>query len=278
MPLNTLKRNRFLSFFRRTYYASTYYNRKYGQILRWGITSREDTNFTYDLTEANIIYLAQTISVVTGIDYKTILEYINEARTDEALKQFIAETIKKSSFRGSADLNIFFGRRLGWYAIARAIKPKITVETGVDKGMGSVLLCAAIQRNQKEGFSGRYIGTDINPRAGYLLSGPYADFGKILYGDSIQSLTELKERIDLFINDSDHAADYEFREYLAIKDKLSKNAVVLGDNSHISNKLSLFSIENGRCFLFFREQPRDHWYPGAGIGISFTKKCTDVSQ
>ena len=34
-------------------------------------------------------------------------------------------------------------------------------------------------------------------------------------------------------------------------------------------KLSVFSKENGRKFIFFKEQPLNHWYPGAGIGISF---------
>lgn len=46
-----------------------------------------------------------------------------------------------------------------WYAIARSIKPKILVETGVDQGMGAVVLCAALAR--------RYYGTDINSDAGY---------------------------------------------------------------------------------------------------------------
>lgn len=29
-------------------------------------------------------------------------------------------------------------------------------------------------------------------------------------------------------------------------------------------------------FLFFAERPRDHWYPGAGIGIAFRKQPTAV--
>ncbi len=31
----------------------------------------------------------------------------------------------------------------------------------------------------------------------------------------------------------------------------------------------LFTREIGRNFLFFREEPKSHWYPGAGIGIFF---------
>jgi len=47
--------------------------------------------------------------------------------------------------------------------------------------------------------------------------------------------------------------------------------LILGDNSHVTNKLLKFSIENDRNFVLFREEPKDHWYPGAGIGISFPK-------
>ena len=77
--------------------------------------------------------------------------------------------------------------------------------------------------------------------------------------------------IDLFINDSDHLASYEYQEYQTIKNKLSPKALILGDNSHVTNKLLKFSIENDRNFVLFREEPKDHWYPGAGIGISFPK-------
>jgi predicted O-methyltransferase YrrM len=247
----------------------SYYNKKYIQILKWGINSRETANYTYDLTEGNILYLAQTISVVTQVDSAKIIEYINEARNNTLLKEHIISETAKSPLKEYADLRVDFGRRLGWYAFARVLKPKIIVETGVDKGMGSVLLCSALLKNKEEGFEGRFFGTDINPEAGYLLSGVYREVGEILYGDSITTLSKFTDKIDLFINDSDHSADYEYQEYLTIKDKISENAILLGDNSHATDKLAIFSNETKRSFLFFREEPSGHWYPGAGIGISF---------
>lgn len=90
-----------------------------------------------------------------------------------------------------------------------------------------------------------------------------------MYEDSIGSLNGLDKKNDLFINDSDHSADYEFREYLTIQDQLSPKAFVLGDNSHCTNKLSTFARTTGHNFLFFQENPKDHWYPGGGIGIAF---------
>ena len=255
---------------KRVLYAMSYYNKKYPQILKWAINSKETANYTYDLTECNILYLASTISVITNVDRDQIVAYINEARNDKALKEHILNETMKSPLREYADLRVDFGRRLGWYAFVRVLKPKIIVETGVDKGMGSVLLCSALLKNRDEGFEGRFFGTDINPEAGYLLSGVYSKMGKILYGDSIQSLLQFNDKIDLFINDSDHSSDYEYREYVTIKDKMTENGVILGDNSHSTDKLAIFSYETKRKFLFFLEEPRGHWYPGAGIGISFT--------
>jgi len=89
---------------------------------------------------------------------------------------------------------------------------------------------------------------------------------------SISSLLAFTTKIDLFINDSDHSADYEYNEYSTIKDLIDENSIILGDNSHCTNKLSQFSLENSRDFIFFNEVPLNHWYPGAGIGISYIKK------
>lgn len=258
--------------FRRIINATKYYNYRYRQIIKWGFSSRENTNFTYTLTPANIYYLAKTISVVVGVDYLKILDYINEIETDSVLKQNISEATKKSTLNKEADLEVHFGRRIGWYAFARALKPKIIIETGVDKGLGSVVLCAALLKNKEEGFEGRYYGTDIIHSAGYLLSDKYKEVGEILYGDSIQILSQFEKPIDLFINDSDHSSEYEYQEYLTIKSKISEKAVILGDNAHSTDKLALFSSETNRDFLFFNEVPLHHWYPGAGIGISFIKK------
>lgn len=237
----------------------------------WLFKSREFTNFTYDLTPNNKRYLASLIASITNKNYHEIMDYIQEIDNNFVLKQHIETITKKSSERFVADSEARFGRRIGWYAFVRAIKPKIVVETGVDKGIGSCVLTAALIKNKEEGYEGYYYGTDINPDAGYLLSGKYKEYGEVLYGDSIESLKNLSQRIDIFINDSDHSAEYEAKEYETILDKLSPQAIVLGDNAHVSDKLLNFSLSTGRQFIFFQEKPYKHWYPGAGIGIAFKR-------
>jgi len=251
---------------RRLRFATRYYRGVPARILNWALYSYEDSNFSYDITAHNRAYLAATVAVVTGVGIDQARQFIAEPDSD--VREYVARKLAALRIR-DIDKEPAFGRRLGWYAIARALRPRLIVETGVDRGLGSVLLCAALKRNAEEGSPGRYYGADINPAAGALFDKPWSDYGEILYGDSLESLRKLRGPVDLFINDSDHSAEYEYREYQTIKPLLSERASILGDNAHSNDMLLRFSEENGRRFLFFREQPRAHWYPGAGIGISF---------
>jgi hypothetical protein len=246
-----------------------YLKPRLSELIHWAQRSRETSNFTYDLTDLNLGQLAGWVSAITGCSLQQARLWIDELRHDTALRQHLNQRTASAEDAITADLNMGYGRRLGWYALVRALKPRTVVETGVDKGLGSCVLAAALFRNHAEGHPGRYIGTDINPQAGWLFQGPYREAGEILYGDSIESLQRLEGPVDLFINDSDHSADYEEREYACIAAKLSPNAVLLGDNAHVTDKLYQFATATGRHFLFFSEKPANHWYPGAGIGAAW---------
>ena len=240
-------------------------------LIKWLFWSKEITNYSYDIEENNKKYLSSLIADILNVEFDTVMTYIREIEKDTELKQHIEDVTANSSLSFLADKEVKYGRRVGWYAFARALKPNIIIETGVEKGLGACVLAAALKRNKEEGYEGKYFGTDNDITAGYLFSGDYADYGSILYGDSIESLTKFGSTIDLFINDSDHSEEYEADEYNTIANKLSEHAIVLGDNSHVSNKLLNFSLKTNRHFIFFQEKPSEHWHPGAGIGISFNR-------
>src|SRR4051812_44892469 len=239
------------------------------QWSKWLITSRADSNFTYSITERCKLSLAASLASILDAPYTEIASYFAEIEADDQLRSHFNNLWSAHPEKYRTDNNQEVGRRIVWYAIARLKKPKVIVETGVDQGMGSVVLCSALMRNQMLGYPGRYFGTDINPNAGFYLREAYARYGKILYGDSIQSLRELDEQVDLFINDSDHSAEYEAAEYDTIKSKLTSDTIILGDNSHVTSKLAEFSIRENRKFVFLSEEPKSHWYRGAGVGISY---------
>tara|TARA_B110001450_G_C17571493_1_gene460968 strand:- start:73 stop:918 length:846 start_codon:yes stop_codon:yes gene_type:complete len=260
---------RLINVVRRYKLAKSYYSDQLRMIRKWSFQDTEYNNFYYDITDLNIEHTMHAIALITHNDVQIIEKYINEIRKDSWLKNFISENLKNSNYQ--KDTKVEFSRRIGWYAFARALKPKIIVETGVHHGVGACVLTRALMINNDEGFQGKYIGIDINRNMGKLFQSPLNDFGQILYGDSLESLNKLNCEIDLFINDSDHSASYEMKEYELVNHKLSPQAIILGDNSHVTNELSKFSMKNGRNFIFISEKPKNHWYPGAGIGVSSPK-------
>ena len=235
------------------------------RVPRWVLTSNEDTNFTFPLQQRSWLYLAHEIANITGVTVADVERLIVEGRTSERLRQYLESMQGLREYRHLSDARADFGRRLGWYAFARIMKPDVIVETGVDKGLGAVLLCEALLKNGH----GCYYGTDIDPNAGKMLAGEYRTVGEILYGDSIESIRGLAGPVDLFINDSDHSDEYEAAEYRTVEPLLSRRAIILGDNAHMTDKLALWSAETGRAFSFWKEESQGHWYPGVGIGISY---------
>jgi hypothetical protein len=238
-------------------------------IREWQFLKTRYSQLYYELQELNESDLTSLLSLITEIPFEQVKQIFDELKNNSELSVHINNFEEKGITKGS---KIGFGRRLGWYALVRIMKPRVVVETGVADGLGALVITAALIENAKEGTLGRYFGTEININCGWLFREPYSNFGEILFGDSIQSLALLEDQIDIFINDSDHSAEYESMEYESIKNKLSPNSFLLSDNSHVTDSLRIFSNKNRRNYVFFKEIPRDHWYPGAGIGISFIKK------
>jgi predicted O-methyltransferase YrrM len=236
--------------------------------VRWWFRSRETTNFTYHLEPYNRECMAAMIAHALAAPHARVLALMDEVEGDAQLREHVRSATRASARGAMADDELRLARRAGWYAIVRLQKPRVVVETGVDKGLGACVLAAALRRNAAEGAPGRYYGTDINPEAGYLLAPPYSEHGEILYGDSIESLRRLPGPIDLFINDSDHSFEYEAEEYRTVAGKLSAQALIIGDNAYGSPELLRFSLAQGRPFTLFTERPHQHWIPGCGLGLS----------
>ena len=238
--------------------------------IKWSLKKTEISNYYYGLTAMNRADLANVIGAITDLPVNVIEGYFEEIEQDEEVGQILQSFKLDNPYLSDSTMGL--GRRIGWYAIARAVKPRVIVETGVHHGVGALVLRCALQRNLTDGFVGEYIGTDIDQNAGILVSNYATSLGKIQYGDSITTLKTLpKSCVDLFINDSDHSFEYERKEYDVVKQIASPSCIILGDNSHISPELRDFSRVTNRNFIFFKEIPFEHFYPGAGLGISFPK-------
>lgn len=237
--------------------------------LRWLFTSREHTNYTYDLTDRNVEHLAWFVASVTAADIADVKKWIDELAHDEELRTTLEEGLAGSERRRITDPTARYGRRIGWYALVRARKPRHVVESGIDKGLGSALLAAALLRNTAEGHPGRLTALDINPDAGYLLRGRYREITDIVIGDSLQTIPAVDAPVDLFIHDSWHSAEHESAEFELIAPALTADAVLLTDNAAETDVLAEIAERTGRRFLYFQEVPDGHWHPGDGTGIAW---------
>lgn len=241
-------------------------------IAKWLVGSREYTNFTYALTPENVEDLTDFVSVVTGENSSTIKGFVEELQQDSQLRNHVENGARNLPFSDGADKTVHFARRIGWYAIVRAMKPAIVVETGIDKGLGSCVIAAALKKNHAEGVSGKLLAVDINPNAGGLIDGEYGEFVEKIFSDSLVAIDEMTQDVDLFIHDSDHSFSHEAAEYDRLTDHLSASSLVISDNAHDSRELREYANRVGRKYLFWSERPAGHFYPGGGIGAAYLER------
>jgi len=237
--------------------------RNFKKSIPWLFRSKEFANFTYDLTAANKVYLSWFVADICDVPVKEIRDYFNELETNSQLDAYIKTGLANHRRGNEIDRQAFFGRRIGWYAIVRATKPSVVVETGTEKGLGSLVLAEALIKNG----AGRLITIDMEPSSGLLIGAEYVGVIERVINDSLLAISKI-DQIDLFIHDSDHSAEHESREFEILRSRLTADAIVLSDNSHATTELANWSLQNGRRFMYFAEEPLKHWYPGAGIGVS----------
>ena len=135
--------------------------------LKWLGRSREYTNYTFNLSELNIEHLAWWVAAVSGAEVTQCRLWITECLQDREMQSYVLDLTRRSNRVGLADLEVRVSRRAGWYALIRALRPSFVVETGTDKGLGSVVIQSALMRNGH----GSLLTVDINPESGYLLGG-----------------------------------------------------------------------------------------------------------
>lgn len=238
-----------------------------GRSFDWLVHDRETTNFTYELDALNRDQLAWFVSAVSGAGIAHVRAWIRELEQDDQLSAHVTKGLSTNPRRRISASEPRWARRFGWYALIRAAQPDHVVETGTHLGLGSCAIAAALLRNGH----GRLTTIDVDPQAGYLIGDKWATVVDRRTGSSVELLAELTD-VDMFLHDSLHTYDYETAELAAVEPNLSDDAIVLSDNAHESSALSDWSERTGRHYLFFKEQPAGHWWPGDGIGAAWTNE------
>ncbi len=255
------------------YLLNYYHPRNPINIMRYILFDRELSNFTYDLSDSNIEELVDFISKVLNIQWGIVRGYVAELLNDSQLRASLEQKLRQRKDRNGKTR---YGRRIGWYCIARIIKPVLTIETGTCDGLGSALLARALYKNQLEGHPGLLRTFDIDRNAGWLLDKEMGRDYALIIGDTKitlgKYLSVTDRPVDLFIHDSDHSYTHETFELETVSNYLAEGAVVISDNAHGGNAMKDFCDKRRLGFSLFMEKPIKHFYPGAGIGLSVYRR------
>ncbi len=232
---------------------------------KWILFGKDISNFLYEIENTDDII--NICHLVTEIETHKLQRILNEATFHNAeFKSFFT-----NEFFGRHDKKNIFGRRLIWYLLARTIKPNLIIESGIDKGLGSSLLCYAQFKNKKEEQNNyRYIGIDIAKKKKFYFdkkNNLFSNF-EFFYEDSIKFLNKFGEKNKImYISDAEHNYDFEIKEYNLIKKNLKNGSIIISDNN--SGSLDDFSKTNNKQILKFKEKSKNFWYQGATTTISY---------
>jgi len=239
--------------------------------LRYLVRDREFTNLTYEID--NLDELAEFVARSIGRSQAEIDAYVHEPLQDGVLLEPLRKALRARPDRNDEPR---FGRRLGWYAIVRALQPQLVVETGVHDGLGSALLLRALDLNG----SGRLVGFDVDIGSGWLVPESLRSRYELVLGDVRETLPRVlaDAHVDFFIHDSLHTYEHERFELETALEHAAPDAVLASDNAHATSALADVCEQHSLRFALFRERPRDHFYPGAGLGLGLPRSAAQTAS
>ena len=235
-------------------------------VLRFVLFDPETHSYSYEL--GNVDELCAFIAGCTGTSPASVAGYVEEALTDAELTDRLRRRVR---WRIDCKRDMPLGNRLLWYALVRAVKPRLTVETGIYQGLGSLMLLRALARNAEEGADGRLISIDFDPGSGWLVPEELRDRWTPLFGDIEADLDGAlaDQEVDLFIHESDHNEPLQRFEFgTAIAHAASALHVVDSSGLDLPVLRELCELHGGEHHVF-QEKPKNHFYkpPGTAVAV-----------
>jgi hypothetical protein len=164
-----------------------------------------------------------------------LLRYRRELLADRKFQSHLERCLR--------DVHYIFPEAAELYAIVRAAKPRVIVETGVASGRSSAHILQALDRNG----IGQLHSIDLpnvqegsvlpEGRApGWIVPDSLRGRWKLQLGDSRELLPRLVEsldRVDIFLHDSDHSYEAMLFEFEQAYPKLTPGGLLLSDDTHL---------------------------------------------
>jgi Methyltransferase domain len=228
---------------------------------RYVLADPEIDTFTYPV--ANLAEMSECLSEVLEHPAEELQAYVEEACADPELGPLLSREIGLRAIYMKRKPPLPAHHLAAW-ALIRARKPRLVVETGILEGLGSRTMLRALQLNSEEGHGGRLISFDILPGAGKgLVPERLRGSWEPIYEPTPEALAEHLQglEVDFFLHDS--VQDYyhleaEVAEVLPFMIPGGILMTVAG----WTGVLDQLSERIGGRSRKFQERPLDHFYSG----------------
>jgi Methyltransferase domain len=234
-------------------------------ITKFVLLDPETHSYSYEL--GNRGELVEFCASLLGIQRSEAAAYLAETDSDPELGTRLR---RRTVVRIDAKWRLPLGNRLLWYVVARAVKPRLTVETGIFDGLGSLMLLRALERNAAEGVDGRLLSIDLDPASGWIVPDRLRGRWEPVFGDIFTDLEPaLADRdVDLLIHDSVHDERFQRFEFgLALAHGDGTLHVVDCSGLTLPVLRELCAERDGR-HAYFLERPARHFYKPEGTAVA----------
>jgi hypothetical protein len=233
--------------------------------LAFVLLDPEIESYTYELADerAFVTELARKL----GQPSAELLRYAEEIRRDPELNERLA---RHTRWRFDVKRRPPLGNRLAWYLMVRSRKPGLVVETGIYRGLGSLVVLRALERNREEGFPGELMSFDITSAAGGLVR-PELRAGWRRFTGSTQELLEPAlegRRVDMLFQDTPHTRDNQRFEFGAALRHAGPRLLLVDGSGGDAPNLRLMAGERGGAHHVVPAPSRDHVFGGVDIAFA----------
>ena len=222
----------------------------------------ETESYSYEL-ENRAEVIAELASTL-GREESELASYASEADRDPELGTALTRHVRR---RFDVKHRLPLGHRLGWYVIARAMKPEAIVETGIHLGLGSLALLRALEQNERDGSPGELFSIDNNPDAGSLVRGELrAKWHRVtgLTGDVLLPAIDGR-RVGMLIQDTAHTEENQRFEFTAALSRAGQQLILIDGSGGWAPTLEQLAAERGGAYHRVPVRSRNHVYPGLDI-------------
>lgn len=181
------------------------------------------------------------------VPYADVLRYRRELFDDLEFQAHLARSLP--------DIDYGFPEASKLFAVVRAFKPRVIVETGVASGVSSAHILRALDANG----AGRLYSIDLpnvqehsvlpeGRTPGWIVPDFLRGRWELRLGDARTLLPELLEtlgHVDVFLHDSDHSYEhmsFEFEQALA---RLEHGGLLMSDDTHLHTAWDDFCAKRG---------------------------------